>query len=279
MSQPFEFVLLDSPGLARRPDPEAFEEHFAGAEAGVAAFANLGGDAIMVVPAPLAEPSAYGHLAAFVRLAPEAQRHALWQSVGEAMARRVGPKPVWLSTAGAGVSWLHVRLDDRPKYYGFGPYKQIRAEPSRINRRRGMTVLRRSVGSAAPPLLSLVVSRIGKGDFDASDHFHYGCATRGCWCARLRLTAMTNCRRRSSKRPSYVSTGKPTRAAVAAPRWPASRAAWQVGTATLTCGEKGKVSEITWTYRGQKGWERRLPSRPKVSVRHRHNDDHGDGWA
>jgi hypothetical protein len=123
VSQPFEFVLLDSPGLARRPDPEAFEEHFAKAEAGVAAFPNLGGDAIMVVPAPLAEPSAYGHLAAFVRLAPEAQRHALWQSVGGAMARRVGAKPVWLSTAGAGVSWLHVRLDDRPKYYGFEPYK------------------------------------------------------------------------------------------------------------------------------------------------------------
>jgi hypothetical protein len=85
---------------------------------------NLGGDAILIVPCPVAEPSAYGHLAAFVRLAPERQRQALWQSVGEAMARRVGARPVWLSTAGAGVSWLHVRLDDRPKYYGYGPYRQ-----------------------------------------------------------------------------------------------------------------------------------------------------------
>jgi hypothetical protein len=33
-------------------------------------------------------------------------------------------KPVWLSTAGAGVSWLHVRLDDRPKYYGYRPYQE-----------------------------------------------------------------------------------------------------------------------------------------------------------
>jgi hypothetical protein len=40
------------------------------------------------------------------------------------MARRVGRQPVWLSTAGAGVAWLHVRLDDRPKYYGHGPYRQ-----------------------------------------------------------------------------------------------------------------------------------------------------------
>jgi len=46
------------------------------------------------------------------------------ESVAEAMTRRIGVKPVWLSTAGAGVSWLHVRLDDRPKYYGFGPYRR-----------------------------------------------------------------------------------------------------------------------------------------------------------
>jgi hypothetical protein len=124
LSQPFEFVLLDSPGLARRPDPDAFAEHFDKAGVGVVVFPNLGGDAIMVVPCPLAEPSAYGHLAAFVRHAPEHQRHALWQSVGEAMMRRVGTKPVWLSTAGAGVSWLHVRLDDRPKYYGHVPYRE-----------------------------------------------------------------------------------------------------------------------------------------------------------
>jgi hypothetical protein len=131
------FVLLDSPGLARRPDPEAFAEHFGGApEAGVVVFPNRGGDAIMVVPCPKARPSAYGHLAAFVREAPESQRHALWQSVGEAMARRLGAKPVWLSTAGAGVSWLHVRLDDRPKYYGFGPYRQAAGPGAQADRPR-----------------------------------------------------------------------------------------------------------------------------------------------
>jgi hypothetical protein len=125
LNRPFEFVLLDSPGLARHPDPEAFAEHFReGDERGVVEFFNLRGDALLIVPCPLAEPSAYGHLAAFVRQAPEAQRHALWQSVAAALARRVGSMPVWLSTAGAGVSWLHVRLDDRPKYYGFGPYRR-----------------------------------------------------------------------------------------------------------------------------------------------------------
>ena len=123
VSQPFEFVILDNPTLVRRPDAEAFSEHFASADADVIAFPNLSGDAVMVVPCPVAEPSAYGHLAAFVRLAPESQQHTLWQMVGEAMMARIGTKPVWLSTAGAGVSWLHVRLDDRPKYYGFAAYR------------------------------------------------------------------------------------------------------------------------------------------------------------
>jgi hypothetical protein len=124
LSRPFEFVLLDSPGLARTPDANAFSEHFPRAADGVTAFANLGGDATMVVPTPIAAHSAYGHLAAFVRLAPEPQRQALWQAVGNALSQRVNDKPVWLSTAGAGVSWLHVRLDDRPKYYGFAPFRR-----------------------------------------------------------------------------------------------------------------------------------------------------------
>jgi hypothetical protein len=124
VARPFKCVLLDSPGLARRLEPEAFAEHFAGAVGDVVTFTNLGGDAILVVPCPVAEASAYGHLAAFVRLAPEQQRQALWRLVGEAMLQRVGAKPVWLSTAGAGVAWLHVRLDDQPKYYGYAAYRR-----------------------------------------------------------------------------------------------------------------------------------------------------------
>lgn len=123
LERPFEFVVLDWPELARRSDPEAFAEHFVRAEASVVVFPNLGGDAILVAPCPAGDELAYGHVAAFVRLAPKQQQGALWQSVGAAMARRVSSKPVWLSTAGDGVAWLHVRLDDRPKYYAFGPYR------------------------------------------------------------------------------------------------------------------------------------------------------------
>ena len=125
LRRPFEFVLLDSPGLAQRPDSAPFQQHFARAKHDVVVFSNLGGDATLIVPCPSAEPVAYGHMGSFVRCAPESQRQALWQAVGNSLAERIGPKPVWLSTAGAGVAWLHVRLDDKPKYYGYRPYKQL----------------------------------------------------------------------------------------------------------------------------------------------------------
>jgi hypothetical protein len=132
VGRPFEFVLLDSPGLARASDLDAFAEHFKrSSQQEAVEFCNLGNDAIMIVPCPNGPQSAYGHLAAFVREAPPPQQHALWELVGHAMQRRLNAKPVWLSTAGAGVAWLHVRLDDRPKYYGYAPYRDAATVPPR----------------------------------------------------------------------------------------------------------------------------------------------------
>ena len=123
LGRPFEFVLLDAPALDRRPDPAAFADQFRGRpdDETVASFPNLGGDAVLVVPRP-AGPSAYAHLAAFLRSAPQTQAHELWRVVGRATEARLGAKPLWVSTAGMGVPWLHVRLDSRPKYYGYRPY-------------------------------------------------------------------------------------------------------------------------------------------------------------
>ena len=122
----FEFVLLDAPGLDRAPDAQAFAEQFrlARRDCRALAFPNLGNDAVLVVPCPSGPTAAHVHLAAFVRQAPEGQVHELWRVVGEAMEARLGTEPTWLSTAGMGVSWLHVRLDSRPKYYGFSPYRE-----------------------------------------------------------------------------------------------------------------------------------------------------------
>jgi hypothetical protein len=126
LQRDFEFVLLDAPGLQRPPDADAFAEQFgaAGDDQAVIAFPNLGGDAVLVVPRPAGPAAAYPHLAAFVRQAPRPQVHDLWRVVGQTISARLNAHPLWLSTAGMGVAWLHVRLDSRPKYYGFAPYRE-----------------------------------------------------------------------------------------------------------------------------------------------------------
>ncbi|HIK33798.1 MAG TPA: hypothetical protein IGS17_11960 [Oscillatoriales cyanobacterium M59_W2019_021] len=122
----FEFVLVNDPGLDRTPDPQPFASYFdTQTTNGIVAFPNLGNDAFLVVPSPRSEATAYGHLAAFVRNASLSQNHALWQHVGRVMEKRLNDRPIWLSTAGGGVSWLHIRLDSYPKYYNFFPYKKI----------------------------------------------------------------------------------------------------------------------------------------------------------
>jgi hypothetical protein len=106
------------------PDSSAFSEHFSTSSAEqVVTFSNLSGDAVLVVPLPVAQNEAYTHLAVFLRQAPAEQISALWRNVGHALEARLSNAPVWLSTAGMGVSWLHVRLDSRPKYYRHEPYK------------------------------------------------------------------------------------------------------------------------------------------------------------
>ena len=66
----------------------------------------------------------YPHLAVFLRKADRQQQRSLWQKTAQEMLRHIGDRPTWLSTAGGGVAWLHIRLDSRPKYYSFAPYRR-----------------------------------------------------------------------------------------------------------------------------------------------------------
>ncbi|MGA9853802.1 MAG: hypothetical protein WBR29_00800 [Gammaproteobacteria bacterium] len=128
VDRPYECVVLESPELLRPSEPEIFGAQFGSRLAPeILGFPNLGGDAFMLVPCPGEPSSAYGHLGAFVRHGPEAQRDRLWRMVGEALDAHLGAPLIWLNTAGAGAAWLHVRLDSRPKYYCHGPYRNERA--------------------------------------------------------------------------------------------------------------------------------------------------------
>jgi len=126
ISREFAFVLVDSKQLVGvRADQQAFANHFASAQPGasVIEFSNLGGDATLVVPCPRGPLSAYSQLSAFARQAPDDQQHRLWTMVGAVLERQLGAQPVWVSTSGLGVYWLHIRLDSAPKYYTHEPYR------------------------------------------------------------------------------------------------------------------------------------------------------------
>jgi hypothetical protein len=150
----FEFALVDMPALdafvnRSGPDRDAFGEHFesssssssCGRMTSVCAFPNLGGDATLVSPVPLGDASndvTYSHLARFVGGAPEGQILEFWNVASstyldvlrrkdtEDEGRDDGVSGTWLSTNGMGVAWLHLRIDDRPKYYSYAPFKTLR---------------------------------------------------------------------------------------------------------------------------------------------------------
>ena len=115
----------------------AFQEHFNSCDKDVVTFQNLGRDAFLVVPCPSTQNQAsretlnmYGHLASFMALNRNVTHlHNFWIKVAETFDARIsqlsGDKPIWVSTCGTGVYWLHVRLDSRPKYYSYQKYKNF----------------------------------------------------------------------------------------------------------------------------------------------------------
>ncbi|HEX3663973.1 MAG TPA: hypothetical protein VHU23_01910 [Rhizomicrobium sp.] len=123
----YEFVVVRSDALAdMHPDPDAFSGKFRDVTRSVATFRNLGGDALLLAPRPSGEAAHYTHLAAFLRGAPAQQRHDLFVFLAEAIDRELlrTASPIWISTSGLGVGWLHIRLDSVPKYYQHRPYAQ-----------------------------------------------------------------------------------------------------------------------------------------------------------
>ncbi|WP_144392863.1 DUF6940 family protein [Pleionea sediminis] len=124
LEQPFECVVIDAPELDRAPDYTPFKAYLEACNLSVLSFDNLGADATLVVPNILQSRN-FCHLAQFLREADEDLKCSLWRLVSETMLERLSSQPIWLNTSGDGVAWLHVRIDSRPIYYQYLPYKQL----------------------------------------------------------------------------------------------------------------------------------------------------------
>ena len=127
VDQQFEFVLIDTgQPFHREADPSDFEHQLnaLSGEDEIAVFDNLGGDAVMIVPAPV-EGADYRDMLHFLRTAEQSHVHRLWKTLSVVVSQKLSNDPIWISVSGAGVAWLHVRLDSQPKYYEFGRYRDF----------------------------------------------------------------------------------------------------------------------------------------------------------
>jgi len=131
---PFEFTIVNAPHLAdASPDLDSFStylQEFKGKPV-ARAFKNLGGDSLLISPAlATPDPSNYLHIGAFMRHAPDVQINSQWRELGSEINKKLfsgvaggsDDTPIWVSTEGSGVSWLHMRIDPWPKYYHHRPY-------------------------------------------------------------------------------------------------------------------------------------------------------------
>lgn len=123
----FEYVLISAPSLAlQTADPSAFGNQFDTATSDVVHFENLGGDATLIAPLPVCDRTDYTHLHGFLRTAPKAQINRVWRIVFGLVVEKLSNTPIWVSTSGLGIPWLHIRLDSVPKYYNYVSYKNPR---------------------------------------------------------------------------------------------------------------------------------------------------------
>lgn len=127
IDQPFEFVLHSIPRTGYNPDYDTFRAYFntTTPNHGVVVFPNLGHDAILVVPSPFRKKANYSGFADFLRESPVYQQRALWKVTAHQIRLNLSDEPTWISVAGGGIAWLHIRLDSKPKYYRYAPYTRI----------------------------------------------------------------------------------------------------------------------------------------------------------
>jgi hypothetical protein len=125
-SQKFEFVIVNAPSLSKNnADNAPFIKYF-NQDTHVTSFFNLNRDAKLIVPIGIGNLNQYSHIANFVRYAPLEQVEIFWKKVGEEIHNSIERVEKWVSTSGLGVHWLHVRIDTKPKYYSYQPYKDFK---------------------------------------------------------------------------------------------------------------------------------------------------------
>ncbi|CAG8627655.1 11294_t:CDS:1 [Racocetra persica] len=129
--KPFEFVVTKSATLSYiEQDYSSFKNKITECQnKDVCSFINLGKDATLIVPMPCHDLD-YKNLSNFTKNAPKKQQIKFWQEVATKLTESLDiGTPIWLSTNGLGVHYLHIRIDNNPKYYSWNEYYEEKILP------------------------------------------------------------------------------------------------------------------------------------------------------
>ena len=138
-NSPIEFVLTKSSTLHHRaPSWKKYEEHMKRKPYGKwsLSFDNLTGDVRLIVPYNKKKNVKYGHLKDYIIHATSEEIYDIFSEVGKELEEYreennewcdicgdpTYEAPLFLSTHGDGVEWLHFRIEEHPKYYSYKPY-------------------------------------------------------------------------------------------------------------------------------------------------------------
>ena len=119
LNSPFKQRFVKAPQLkSLKEDYSAFQSHFKNLNprTSVVSFWNKSGDTRLIVPVPL-QGHTYTTLKEFIDTAPRSQRIAFWKKAAKEIKKLVKVSPLWVSTHGLGVPFLHLRISDSPKYF------------------------------------------------------------------------------------------------------------------------------------------------------------------
>lgn len=117
-SEIFECVIIDAPALVGMTvDSSTFQKPLESASRQgqlAVSFPNLNGDTTLLSPVPISlDLNIFTDLASFLRGATWKEIRSLWAALGREISQewdRNSQQPLWVSTSGLGVSWLHIRL-------------------------------------------------------------------------------------------------------------------------------------------------------------------------
>lgn len=128
----FECIMKSKPKNENPPTPNKYADEYVKDkdQDGIVFCKGMEGEEELIIPIPIDSKSDYRSLKLFTENAPLKLQHALWEQVGKNAQQKLSNKPIWISVAGSGVNWLHIRFDRTPSYYQFSEYVPL---PAKMN--------------------------------------------------------------------------------------------------------------------------------------------------